>query len=113
MARTMDRVVIDEAALEALVTGFRGEVVRPHDPSYEEHRQVWNASIDRHPAVIARCAGVADVLDSVGFARRSGLPVAVRSGGHSFPGLSVCDDGLVIDLALMKGVRVDPDARTV
>jgi FAD binding domain len=67
----------------------------------------------RHPALIVRCAGVADVIDAVRFARRVGLPVAVRGGGHSFPGLSVCDDGLVIDLSLIKGVRVDLASRTV
>ena len=66
----------------------------------------------RHPAVIARCAGGADVRAAVTFARRTGLPVAVRGGGHSFPGLSVCDGGVVIDLGPMKGIRVDPEART-
>jgi FAD/FMN-containing dehydrogenase len=74
---------------------------------------VWNGSIDRCPALIVRCAGVADVIDAVRFARRVGLAVAVRSGGHSFPGWSVCDDGLVIDLSLMKGLRVDLASRTV
>jgi FAD/FMN-containing dehydrogenase len=74
---------------------------------------MWNGSIDRHPALIARCAGVADVMEAVRFARSHGLLVAVRGGGHSYPGLSVCDGGLVIDLSLMKGVRVDPEARTV
>jgi FAD/FMN-containing dehydrogenase len=92
---------------------FRGEVVLPGDAGYDEHRKVWNGSIDRRPAVVARCAGVADVIDAVRFARDRGLTAAVRSGGHSFPGLSVCDDGVVIDLGLMKGVRVDPDNRTV
>src|SRR5207248_1033692 len=111
--RTMNRAGIDERALETLAAGYRGEIVRPDDPSYEEHRQVWNGSIDRHPAVIARCTGVADVIAAVRFGRETGLPVAVRGGGHSFPGQSVCDDGLVIDLSLMRGVRVDPEARTV
>jgi FAD/FMN-containing dehydrogenase len=73
---------------------------------------VWNGSIDRRPALIARCAGVADVIACVRLCREHGLPVAVRSGGHSFPGLSVADDAFVIDLGPMKGVRVDPDART-
>jgi FAD/FMN-containing dehydrogenase len=95
------------------LAAFRGEVVRPGDAGYDEHRKVWNGSIDRRPAVVARCAGVADVIDAVRFARERDLVVAVRSGGHSFPGLSVCDDGLVIDLGLMKGVRVDPGNRTV
>jgi len=111
MARTMDRVEIDQAALDELAAGFRGEIVLPADPGYDEHRRVWNGSIDRHPAVITRCAGVADVIAAVRFGQRTGLPVAVRSGGHSFPGLSVCDDGLVIDTSLMRGVRVDPEKR--
>src|SRR5687768_88665 len=92
--------------------GFRGELLRPDDADYEHARQVWNRSIDRYPNLIARCAGVADVIDAVRFGRSNGLEVAVRSGGHSFPGLSVCDGGLVIDLSLMKGIRVDPEART-
>jgi FAD/FMN-containing dehydrogenase len=74
---------------------------------------VWNASIDRHPALIARCAGVADVVQAVRFGRSHGLLVAVRGGGHSYPGHSVCDGGMVIDLRLMKGIRVDPEAGTV
>ena len=76
------------------------------------HRRIWNGSFDRYPAVIVRCAGVADVISAVKFGRQSGLPVAVRSGGHSFPGLSVADDALMIDLSPMKGVRVDPEKRT-
>ena len=97
---------IDQAAL-------RGYLVGPQDPSYDTARRVWNGSIDQHPAVIMRCLGVSDVIAAVKFGRASGLPVAVRSGGHSFPGLSVADGALVIDLSLMKGVRVDPDRRTV
>src|SRR5437764_6156584 len=111
MARTMDRVQVDQAAIDELAAGFRGEIVRAPDPSYEEHRHVWNGSIDRYPAVIARCAGVADVIAAVRFGHRTGLRVAVRSGGHSFPGQSVVDDGLVIDPSLMRGTRVDPEGR--
>jgi len=103
---------LDEAALSALKASFRGDLVRPGDPTYDEHRKIWNGSIDRFPALIARCAGVADVIAAVRFARDSGLPVAVRSGGHSFPGLSVCDGGIVIDLRPMNGIRVDPEERT-
>ena len=76
------------------------------------HRRIWNGSFDKHPAVIVRCAGVSDVIAAVKFGRASGLPVAVRSGGHSFPGLSVADEALMIDLSPMKGVRVDPERRT-
>jgi len=104
---------LDEGAVEAFASTLRGDLVRPEDPTYDHHRRVWNGSIDRHPRLIARCAGVADVIHAVGFAKSHGLLVAVRSGGHSYPGLSVCDDGMVIDLGLMKGVRVDPVARTV
>src|SRR5205809_7774728 len=104
------RVEIDEAALGELAGSFRGQLVRPRDPTYDEHRRIWNGSIDRFPALIARCAGVADVIEAVRFARDTDLPVAVRSGGHSFPGPSLCDGGIGIDLALMKGIRVDPSA---
>jgi FAD/FMN-containing dehydrogenase len=106
-------VRLDGVALAALSRGFRGELIEPGQAGYEEHRAIWNGSIDRFPALIARCARVADVIAALRFARESGLPVAVRSGGHSFPGLSVCDGGLVIDLGLMKGIRVDPEGRTV
>ena len=107
-----ETVRLEPPALEGFASSFRGELVRPGDGNYEEHRRVWNGSIDRHPALIARCAGVADVADAVRFARTHDLLVAVRSGGHSFPGLSVCDDGMVIDLSPMKGIRVDPATRT-
>ena len=99
--------------IAGLKDGFRGELLHPGDPGYEDARRVWNGSISRFPALIARCAGVADVITAVRFARDTGLLVAVRGGGHSFPGLSVCDGGLLIDLSPMKGIRVDPEARTV
>src|ERR671913_1282398 len=99
--------------IAGLQDGFRGELLRPGDPGYEDARRVWNGSISRFPALIARCAGVADVISAVKFAKDNGLLVAVRGGGHSYPGHSVCDGGLVIDLSLMKGIRVDPQARTV
>jgi FAD/FMN-containing dehydrogenase len=107
-----DIAALEQAALGALEASFRGELVRPDDAGYDVHRKVWNGSIDRRPALIARCAGVADVRAAVGFARDSGVPVAVRGGGHSFPGLSVCDGGIVIDLGSMKGIRIDPEKRT-
>jgi FAD/FMN-containing dehydrogenase len=99
--------------IAGLQDGFRGELLPPQDPDYEDARKVWNGSITRLPALIARCAGVADVMAAVKFAKDNGLLVAVRGGGHSFPGLSVCDGGIVIDLSLMKGIRVDPEACTV
>jgi len=106
-------IELDPAAVAELERSFRGQVLRPVDVGYDEHRRVWNGSINRFPALIARCAGVADVRAAIRFARQTGLPAAVRSGGHSFPGLSVCNDGIVIDLGSMKGIRVDPEARTV
>ena len=103
---------LDETALGELEASLRGLLIRPEDPTYDEQRRVWNGSISRRPSLIARCTGVADVIAAIRFARRTNLEVAVRSGGHSFPGLSVADDALVIDLAPMKGIRVDPEART-
>ena len=111
MTTVESQIRLESAAASDLLNGFRGQVVQPGEPDYDLHRRVWNGSIDRRPALVARCAGVADVMSSVRFAHRTGLPVAVRGGGHSFPGLSVCDDGIVIDLALMKGIRVDPERR--
>jgi hypothetical protein len=101
----------DRAALRDLRACFKGDLIRPGDASYEEQRKVWNGSIDRHPAVIARCTGAADAIAALRFVSRTGLPLAVRGGGHSFPGLSVCDSGVVVDLRPMNGIRVDPEAR--
>src|SRR5207249_1758319 len=98
MTSIADRAAIDRAAVEELQASFRGEVVGPADAGYDEHRRVWNGSIDRRPGLIARCAGVADVRAAVRFGRERDLVVAVRGGGHSFPGLSVCDDGMLVDL---------------
>jgi FAD/FMN-containing dehydrogenase len=92
---------------------LRGELITPSDGAYEEARRVYNGMIDRRPAAIARCADVADVIAAVGFAREHGLPLAVRGGGHNGPGLGVCDDGLVVDLSRMRGIRVDPANGTV
>jgi FAD/FMN-containing dehydrogenase len=99
------------AALTELRTQVRG-VLAPGDDGYEAARRIWNGMIDRRPAVIARCAGVADVMAAVRFAREEGLPIAVRGGGHGVAGRAVCDDGIVIDLSPMKGIWVDPAART-
>jgi FAD/FMN-containing dehydrogenase len=112
MASVTAPVHLDPHAVDAFGMGLRGELVRPGDAGYDDHRRVWNGSIDRHPVLIARCAGVADVIAAVRFARTHGLLVAVRSGGHSFPGHSVCDGGLVIDLSPMKGIRIHPVTRT-
>jgi FAD/FMN-containing dehydrogenase len=97
---------------DELAGGFRGELVQPGDEGYDEARAVWNGLFDRRPALVARCAGVADVIAAVRYARETTTPVAVRGGGHSAAGHSTCDDGLVIDLSRMRSVRVDPEART-
>src|SRR5262245_51310308 len=91
--------------------GLRGRLLGPRDDGYDEARRLWHGMVDRRPALIARCAGAADVVRAVRFGREHQLPIAVRGGGHSFPGHSVCDGGLVIDLSAMKGIRVDPVAR--
>ncbi len=100
------------AAIDVFAASFRGELIGPSDDGYDEHRRVWNGEFDRRPALIARCLGAADVIAAVGYARDNGLPLAVRGGGHSCRGHGTCDDGVVIDLSPMKGIRVDPAART-
>lgn len=102
-----------QATLEAFKTRLRGELLQANDTDYEAARQVYNGMIDRHPRLIARCANVADVIAAVQFARDNDMLVAVRGGGHNGGGLGTCEDGLVIDLSRMKGIRVDPVARTV
>ncbi|WP_255198083.1 FAD-binding oxidoreductase [Halorarius litoreus] len=104
---------LDDRAVDELAEQFRGTVLRPTDAGYDEARTVWNAMIDRRPAVIAQCAGAADVISAVTFAREHDLVLAVKAGGHNAAGNAVCDDGLVIDLSPMKSVQVDPDAMTV
>jgi FAD/FMN-containing dehydrogenase len=103
----------EEAPPSEFLDGFRGDLLNPDDEGYEEARRLYNAMTDRRPALIARCADVADVIGAVNHARERGLRVAVRSGGHNGAGLGSCDEGLVIDLSTMRGTRVDPAARTV
>ena len=91
---------------------LHGELVVPTDPEYDDARAVWNGMIDKHPALIARCTGVADVVTAVTFARENDLLVAIRGGGHNVAGTAICDDGLVIDLSEMTSVHVDPDQKT-
>jgi FAD/FMN-containing dehydrogenase len=105
-------MAVDEATMRGFADGFAGEVIRPLDPGYDAARVVWNGMIDRRPALIVRPTGAADVITAVRFARTEDLRIAVRSGGHSIPGLSTCDDGIVIDLSRMRHVRVDPERRT-
>ena len=98
--------------LTALADTFSGEIVLPEDPGYDQARAVWNGMVDRRPAVIVRPAGVDDVMAALRFAREHELVIAVRCGGHSIPGLSTCDDGIVIDLSRIRGAQVDPERRT-
>jgi FAD/FMN-containing dehydrogenase len=104
-------VAVQETTRRAFADALAGEVILPKDPTYEAARAVWNGMIDRRPAMIVRPTGAADVITAVRFARAEELPIAVRSGGHSIPGFSTCDDGIVIDLSRMRGVRVDPERR--
>jgi FAD/FMN-containing dehydrogenase len=106
------QVLIEESAVAEFSAAFSGTVIRPGEAGYDAARAVFNGMYDRRPALIARCSGVADVIAALALARESGLEVAIRAGGHSVPGYSSCDDGIVIDLTPMKGVFVDPAART-
>jgi len=100
-------------SIEQLRAGVRGALITPGDPSYETARRVYNGMIDKRPALIVRCADAADVIAAVGHARTTGMLTAIRGGGHNGGGLGTCDGGIVIDLSAMKGIRVDPAARTV
>src|SRR5215471_14793718 len=104
--------VLNDAIVEGFKTSLRGSLLRASDAGYDEARKVWNANVDKRPALIARCAGVSDVINAVNFARTNELLVSVRGGGHNIPGNCVCNGGLVIDLSRMKGIRVDPARRT-
>ena len=99
--------------VDQLKSSFRGELIQPTDAAYESARKVYNGMIDKRPRLIARCVDVADVMAAVEFGRENGLLTAIRGGGHNGAGLGTCDDGLVIDLSRMKGIRVDPAAKTV
>src|SRR5258707_3252916 len=105
-------IALEETAVQELASRMRGALVRPGDADYEQAARVYNGMIDKRPTLIAHCIDVADVIAAVNFAREHELTLAVRGGGHSGPGLGTCDDGLVIDLSGMKGIRVDPSART-
>lgn len=104
--------VVNGAAGQAFRAGLRGDLLGPGDRGYDAARKVWNGMVDRRPALIARCAGAADVIRCVRFAREHDLLVSVRGGGHNYAGKAVCDGGLMIDLSPMKGIRVDPARRS-
>ena len=104
---------LEAKSVAELKANLRGPVIEPRDADYDDARKVYNAMIDKKPRLIARCADVADVIHSVNFARKMISLLAIRSGGHNGGGLGICDDGLVIDLGLIKYTRVDPTARKV
>jgi FAD/FMN-containing dehydrogenase len=104
---------IDSATIETLAANFAGELIQPREVGYDAARQLWNGHVQRRPALIARCGGVADVMAAVRFCRDHDLPASVRGGGHAVAGHAICDGGVVIDLSAMTGSRVDPLARTI
>jgi hypothetical protein len=104
--------MLEAPKIAAFKASLRGQFIEPHDASYEDVRALYNGMIDKRPLMIARCTNASDVMKSVNFGRENNLLVAIRGGGHNGPGLGSCDGGLVIDLSLMKGVRVDPELRT-
>ncbi len=105
--------VMSTGAARRELAGFQGRLIGPGDPEYDDARAVYNAMIDKHPALIARCTGPDDVAKGIAFAREHDLPLAIRGGGHNGAGLGTVDGGVVLDLAALDEVRVDPDARTV
>ena len=110
--RTGGQIVLEESAVQKLEASLRGELLRPGDETYDESRRVWNGMIHHRPALIARCAETADVVETVSFARDNDLLVSVRGGGHNIAGKAVCEGGLMIDLSPMRSVAVDPRNRT-
>src|SRR3954447_2066170 len=102
---------VQSEKVDAFRAVFRGAVIRDGDAEYDSARTIWNASIDKHPGMIVRCTGLADVIAAVRFAREHNLLVAIRGGGHNVGGRALCDGGLVIDLSHMKGIHVDPKTR--
>ncbi|MEW6411254.1 MAG: FAD-binding oxidoreductase [Candidatus Zixiibacteriota bacterium] len=107
------KTAVQPSFLEELSGSFRGRLLAPGDSGYDEARTIWNGMIDRKPGLIARCTGVADVIAAVNFARENNLLTTIHGGGHNIAGYAVCDDGLMIDLSLMKSVRVEPESRLV
>src|SRR5438105_589410 len=99
--------MLDKNTINEFRALLRGDLIEPEDAFYEEARKVYNAMIDKRPALIARCVDVADVMHAVNFGRENRLTIAIRGGGHNGPGFGTCDGGLVIDLSRMRGIRVD------
>ncbi|MEX1158741.1 MAG: FAD-dependent oxidoreductase, partial [Thermomicrobiales bacterium] len=103
---------IHEAVIADFRSSLRGELLTPVDDAYDAARTVWNAMIDNRPALIARCRGAADVMAAVNFTRDHGLTLSIKGGGHNVSGKAVCNDGLMLDLSLMKSIHIDPVGRT-
>src|SRR5262249_51128397 len=112
LVRQTDRK-LDQAAIATLRKRLRGALLQASDPGYAEARTIWNAMVAKRPALIARVSGSADVVACVNFARENGVPLSVRGGGHNVAGTALCEGGLMIDMSLRRGVRVDPDRRIV
>jgi FAD/FMN-containing dehydrogenase len=99
--------MVKEATIEDFKASLRGELIQPEDEAYDTARKIWNGMFDRKPAIILRCVGTSDVISAVDFARDKSLLISVRGGGHHVAGTAVCDDGMMIDLSLMRRVTVD------
>lgn len=110
--QSLEGRTVPETSIQEFKSALRGELLRPGSEGYEKSRRIWNANVIKHPGIIVRCSGVADVVHSVNFARRNNILVSVKGGGHSIPGLGLCDGGMTIDLNGFKGVRVDPKDST-
>ena len=104
---------LTQAAVADLRKALRGALLQPADAGYGEARSIWNGMVAREPALIARVSSASDVVACVNFARENGLPLSIRGGGHNIAGTALCDGGLMIDMSLRRGVRVDPDRRIV
>lgn len=105
--------MLNESSIQEFRAGLRGGVIEPHDKEYDDARKVYNGMISKRPRMIVKCMDVADVIRSVNFARDNHILLSIRGGGHNAGGLGICDDGLVIDLSLIRYTRVDPQARTI
>src|SRR4029453_2952679 len=110
--RANGEIALQEDTIRKFKESLRGELIRSEDAGYDDARSIWNAMIDRRPALIARCLGVTDVVTCVNFARAHGLILSIKGGGHNISGLAVCEGGLMLDMSRMRGVWVDPTTRT-
>ena len=111
MTREGAPLALDQKRVDGLRAALRGPLLLAGDAGYDESRSVWNAMIDRRPALVARCIGVSDILAGLRFARESGIALSLKGGGHNISGLAVAEGGLMLDLSLMRGVWVDPRSR--